>query len=98
MGEYALPFKDRVTVKTRPHNVLATEMPASIWPAHVGITTAGLTHDHEAEAPLEYYHLLKGANVVLVHDNEEYVITDCQKNQYIPHVAMRLNRASPAGA
>ena len=93
-----LPFARSAQVKVRPSTILEEALPCTIWPTGSRMTTAGVAYDHEGEAPLDFYGLLREPNRVLVLDGEEYVVVDCQQNVYLPHVAMVLRRARPAGA
>ncbi len=71
---------------------------SAIWPTTTRVTQAGLTYDHQGEAPVGFYDQLRGTNLVIVLDGEEYVIVDCQQNVYLPHTALLLRRSRPSGA
>jgi hypothetical protein len=93
-----LPFARLAQLKTRPDTVIADDVPCSVWPTTTRVTGSGLSYDHEGELPVSYYDQVRGPNVVLVLDDEEYIVVDAQENVYLPHVAVLLRRARPSGA
>jgi len=93
-----LPFAQRGSLIQRPDTVIVDELPMSVWPTGTRVTQAGLTYDHEGEAPVEFYAQLREPNRVIVLDGDEYMVIDCQQNIYLPHTALVLRRSRPSGA
>lgn len=93
-----LPFLTTALVKDQAGDVLIDAMPISLWPAQGhGVTLSGMAYDHDAEAPLTAYDALDGGNTRLEVDGERYVVIERERQQFIPHVSLRLRRVTARG-
>ena len=95
----ALPYAQEANVIRRPNTMLLGDpIPCSIWPTRTRTAASGLTWDHEGETPLEWADTLALSNVVLVVDTVQYAVVEVQRNEFLPHAALRLRRSAPSGA
>lgn len=70
-----------------------TTFPISpVWPTPGGVTEAGYSYDHEAEAPIVAFGLLTTPNVLVEILDERYRVIDVQRNTFVPHLVVRLRR------
>lgn len=82
---------------TRNGDVVATDMPVSIWPAPARPGDLGGVYDHEGEAPANYYGDLRAANTRILVDSKTYTVVDVQLHQFVPHCSLILREMSPGG-
>jgi hypothetical protein len=92
-----LPFDLTATLKERPNTTVEASVPVAIWPARVRPRDGGDHYDHEGEAPLEHHVALAVPNRFLEVGGERYVVVEAQRNDYLPHVALRLRRTKSSG-
>lgn len=92
----ALPFPLHGVLKERPNTVLA-EFPCAVWPVRGRRDDGGMHYDHQGEAPLVHWPLLRQANRVLEVDGEEYVVVHAERHAYVPHVSLNLRRTRSTG-
>jgi len=94
-AEGQLPFLNMARVM-RGDELLAANVPISVWPIGSSAADIGLSYDHQGEAPLDFAQLLRTPNARIYVDNQRYTITSIEKNEFIPHVAMTLREIAAA--
>jgi hypothetical protein len=93
--EGQLPFLNTARVM-KGDELLATNVPVSVWPVGNAFSSVGLAYDHQGEAPLDFAQLLRTPNARLFIDDERYTIVNIEKNLHMPHVALTLREMRPA--
>jgi hypothetical protein len=94
-AEGQLPFLNLARVM-RGDELLAANIPISVWPVGNAFSNVGLAYDHQGEAPLDFAPLLRTPNARLFIDDQRYTIVNIEKNVHIPHVALSLREMQPS--
>jgi hypothetical protein len=92
----ALPFLQEAAV-SRNGDVVATDMPISIWPAPSRVGDIGGVYDHEGEAPASFHASLRVANTRVTVSGKTYTVVDVQRHDFVPHCSLILREVSPGG-
>lgn len=92
-AEGQLPFFNVARVM-KGDELLAENVPISVWPVTGSSNDLGMSYDHQAEAPLDFAPLLRTPNARLYIDDLRYTVVNIERNEFIPHVALALREMS----
>lgn len=64
-----------------------------VWPTPGNVTDTGYSYDHEAEVPITTLPVVTTPNLPITVDGKQYRVIDIQKNDFFPHIVLRMRRA-----